>query len=173
MKKSILITGLAGTGKSTLSKELNKLWYKSLSIEDISDMFIIVDKKTWHKINHYENNLEAVHWTDRICDIEKLQKLIDENQSQVTFYTGTASNIDNLLPLFDKVLLLKTNEEILRQRLSNRTPEDFAYTIDVQNRMFGWKDERETHMIEKWAIPINANNWLWETIETILKTVKD
>ena len=46
MNKSILITGVAGTGKSAVCDELNKLGYKALGIEDIDGLFTIVHKKT-------------------------------------------------------------------------------------------------------------------------------
>lgn len=45
MNKSILVTGVAGSGKSAISSELKKFGYKSYDIESIKGLFLMVDKK--------------------------------------------------------------------------------------------------------------------------------
>ena len=52
--------------------------------------------------------------------LASLRELIEEQKSDVAFYCGTASNMDDIIPLFDKVFLLKTTPEELHRRLSTR-----------------------------------------------------
>jgi len=61
MNKSILITGISGSGKSTVCDELNKHGYKAFGIEDIKGLFKMVDKKTGKPIKNFDSdNLRSV-----------------------------------------------------------------------------------------------------------------
>lgn len=173
MKKPILITGVAGTGKSAICDELNKLGYKAFGIEDIEGLFTMVHKKTGKPFEEYDNNdLKKVKQADWICDKKKLQHFINKNSKGIVFYNGTASNIDDLLPLFDQVFLLKVSQNILRNRLSNRTSNDFAQTADVQKKLFSWKTGWENYLKKKGAIVINANRPIKEVINDIIDMSK-
>jgi len=173
MNKSILITGVAGTGKSAICDELNKLGYKAFGIEDIDGLFTMVDKKTSKPFKNFDNdNLELVKQADWICNKEKLQRLMRKNSDGIVFYNGTASNLDDLLPLFDKIFLLKVSSKILRQRLSTRTSNDFGRTAEVQKWVFSWKKWWENHMIEKGAIIIDASRSLQEIANEIIEKSK-
>lgn len=172
MNKSILITGVAGTGKSAVCDELNKLGYKALGIENIDGLFSMVNKKTGKPFKDYNNDdLEKVKQSDWICDKKKLQRLMSKNSNGIVFYNGTASNLDDLIPLFDKIFLLKVSEKVLRERLSNRTSNDFARTTEVQKWVFSWKSWWENNMREKGAIVIDASRSLREVVNDIIKNI--
>lgn len=173
MNKSILITGVAGTGKSAVCDELNKLGYQAFGIEDIDNLFSIAHKKTGKQFKNYDNDdLEKVKQADWICNKKKLQHLMHKNSEGIVFYCGTASNLDDLLPLFDKIFLLKVSQKILRERLSTRTSNDFARTAEVQKWVFSWKTWWENHMKEKDAIVIDASRSLREVAENIIRRSK-
>lgn len=173
MKKSILITGVAGIGKSAVCDELNKLGYKAFGIEDIDGLFTMVHKKTSKPFKNYDNDdFEKVKQADWICDKKKLQRLIRKDAEGIVFYCGTASNLDDLLPLFDRIFLLKTSQKILRERLSTRTSNDFGRTAEVQKWVFSWKTWWENHMKEKGAIIIDASRSLQEVTENIIRRSK-
>ncbi len=173
MNKSILITGVAGSGKSAVCKELKKLGYKAYDIEGIAGLFKMVDKKTGKPAKNYDNyNLESVKQADWICNKKKLQQLMLKNSKGIVFYCGTASNLDDLLPLFDKIFLLKISQKVLRKRLSKRTSNDFGRTSEVQRWIFSWKKWWEDHMREKGAIVIDANHPLQKIATDIIKRSK-
>jgi broad-specificity NMP kinase len=173
MNKSILITGVAGTGKSVICNKLNKLGYKALGIEDIDGLFAMIDKKTGKQFKNFDNdNLELVKQADWICNKKKLQHLMRKKSNELVFYCGTASNLNDLLYLFDKIFLLKVNQKVLRQRLSTRTSNDFGRTAEVQRWVFSWKKWWENHMKEKGAIIIDANRSLREIANEIIKRSK-
>ena len=173
MNKSILITGVAGTGKSAVCDELNKLGYTALDIEDINGLFTMVHKKTGKPFKDYDNyDFEKVKQADWICDKKKLQYLMRKNSKGIVFYCGTASNLDDLLPLFDKIFLLKVSQRQLRERLSTRTSNDFGRTTEVQKWVFSWKKWWENHMIEKGSIVIDASRSLREVVEDIIRRSK-
>ena len=178
MNKSILITGDSGSGKSFLCGELMKLDYRAYDIENMHGLFSMIDKITGKKADYYDkHNLEWIKQHDWICDKNKLQELVSKNAKEtvvndIVFYCGTASNTDELLPLFDKVFLLKASPETIRSRLGIRKSNDFGHTSEVQEWMLEWKDWWENHMRENGAIIIDANRDISEIITDILERSK-
>ncbi len=170
MNKSVLVTGVPGSGKTAMCEELKKLGYKAYNIEDMDGFFKMVNKKTKRLSKNYDNyNLESVKQHDWICDKKRLQQLIKKNSEGIVFYCGTASNIGDLLHLFNKVFLLRVNEKILRKRLSTRTSNDFGRTSEVQKWVLSWKKWWENHIQKKGAIVINANRNLKEVAKDVVK----
>ncbi len=169
MKKSILITGVAGSGKSTLSQYLREQGYSAYDIETIPDLFETVSKETGRSIAGYDNDdLEKVVEAQWMCNRERLQKIIADEKAVLSFYCGTASNLEDLLDLFSKIFILITNEPNTRSRLTKRTSHDFGKKKEVQDWIFTWKDWWENEMKERGAIPIDSNGTIQNTAESIL-----
>lgn len=95
-----------------------------------------------------------------------------KNSNGIVFYSGTASNLDDLLPLFDNIFLLKVSQKVLCERLSTRTSNDFGRTAEVQKWVFSWKTWWENHMKENGAIVIDASRSLQEVAENIVRMSK-
>lgn len=173
MNTSILITGVAWSGKSAVSDEIKRLGYASYGIEEWYGLFAMVHKKTWKISDNFDNSdQESVKQHSWLCDKNKLQKLINDNKQKIGFYCWIASNIDELLPLFDKIFLLKANEKTLGERLTNRTSNDFGRTPEVQKWVFSWKEEWENDMCKKGAIVVDANADLEKVVADIIERSK-
>ncbi len=173
MKKSILITGVAGSGKSSVFRELKKQGCNSFDIECMEGLFCMRDKKTGKKYENYDNDeIDSVKEAEWICDEKKLKKLIEENSDKTTFYCGVASNTLDLLRFFDKIILLSITPETLRKRLSTRKSGEFGNTPESQDHVLSWKDWWENQMCKKGAIEINANANVQEVASEILKNLK-
>jgi len=170
MKKSILITGISGTGKTTISAELNKRGYKAYDMDDIPNLFSMIDKQTKKLIENHDNtDLEKVKKMDWICDKDKLQSIITEENSPIAFYCGDASNLDEIISLFETVVLLQTNHEKIRQRLTHRNDNDFAKTSEVQDWIMSWKDQLENKIKEGGALVIETSGDLEQIISEIIR----
>ena len=182
MNKSVLVIGVSGSGKSFICDKMIKLGYTAYDLEDINGMFNMVNKSTHKTISEKEwednkHDLEYVKQHDSLCNIKKLQELIDRNINKdildgVVLYFGTASNTDEILSLFNKVILLKTSSDTIRKRLDVRTSNDFGRASKVQNWLFEWKDWWEDHIQEKGAMTIDANHDVEEIIRDILSAIK-
>lgn len=158
MKKSILVTGVAGSGKSAVCSEFRRCGYRAYDIEDIAGLFQMVGKKTGVVVSdHDNNNLESVKEHDWVCNIDKLRELIKMEKENIAFYCGTASNIDQLLPLFDKVILLKASPDAIRRRLSGRKSKEFGNTPEIQEWVLSWKDWWEDKMRDAGAVVVDAD----------------
>jgi len=166
---NVLITGIAGCGKSTVSQELQKLGYTSFDFEDIEGMFAMYDKDTKKLAKNYNNeDLESVKQNQWICNIGKLKNLMKNNLG-LTFYCGKGDNLDDLIPLFDLKLLLVTDEKTTSKRLKKRKEAwEYAHTTEVQQYVLKEKKDWEKGMIEKGFIKIDANKPIKEVIKSIL-----
>jgi len=174
MKKFTLITGISGSGKTAVSNGLREKGYSSYDIDDIPGLFTMFDKRTNQPlINQDNSNLEQVKNMSWVCDVERLQHLMNEEKNDITFYCGNAENLSEIIPLFDKLILLKANDETIRQRLSTRTSNDFGKTTEIQDWILDSKEEWENNIKKMGAIVIDTNKDINQVIIEILKVVSN
>jgi len=172
MNKSILITGIAGSGKSAVRDELKKQGHSAFDIELIEGLFEHVHKETGKVAKEWDTrNLENSKKHNWVCNINKLKKILVKNKNDIAFYCGSATNIDEIMPLFDKIFILKADPEILRVRLTNRTSNDFARTKEVQDWVMSYKDWWEIHVSERGGEIVDANQNIEKVVNTILKRI--
>lgn len=158
MEKSILITGVSGAGKTSLSNKLNEMGYKSYDIDDVPGLFSMIHRETKLPIKNHDNfDLEKVKVMTWICDIEKLKSIIVNEKNELAFYCGGGSNVYEFMKLFDKTILLTINLETNKHRLSTRIENDFARTPEVQEYVLNKKDNWENEMVKKGAIVVDAH----------------
>lgn len=169
MNGSILVTGVAGSGKSTVCRELRRRGYSAYDIENTAGLFTFVNKSTGKAAEDYGYDDPA--WFERhvwMCDREKLQSLMLANQHGPAFYCGIAGNLDDLLDLFDSVFLLRVGEDTLRRRLSGRRADDFGRSRAIQNWLLSWKEEWEDRMRQLGAQLIDADRDIGEVVDEII-----
>jgi len=171
---NILITGVSGTGKSTICKQLTNFGYKAYDIENIEGLFEIYHKGTKNIFVDYDNskpeNIKNAEW---LCDEIKLKAFIEDQKSDIVFYCGIASNMDNILKFFDKVIVLQPDSNTLNLRLKNREgTNDIGNNQEGRDVVLGWKDWWEGEMYKKGAILVNANKTPEELTKEILSILK-
>jgi len=174
MNHAILLTGIAGSGKSAVCAALARLGHPAFDIEDVDGLFTMYDKATGRPFVDYDNDdLAKVERGSWICDKEKLKELIDQNSARVTFYCGVASNQDEIWPMFDQVILLRAAPATIRHRLATRTSNDFGRTAEVQDRVLGYQDWWEQKAIKQDALVIDADRPLSEVTAEIITMIED
>ncbi|HYF97051.1 MAG TPA: AAA family ATPase [Patescibacteria group bacterium] len=169
MKKSVLVTGITGTGKSTVCKELIKLGYEAYDIESIPGLFAMYDKHTGQLLKEDINDdLELTKKGYWICDKEKLKDLIDKQNDDLAFYCGTGTHIYKVMDLFSQVILLQIPDKITRQRLSKRSAGEYGNRPEIQDWIMTWKNEAEEEILAKGAISIDATKVPQEVAKAII-----
>ncbi len=165
--KKIYITGVSGTGKSSISRILNEKGICSISIDETEGLCLWKNKVTGERPDYNAKlNKEFTEAHEWICDIEKLKKIVEVDK-EVIVVVGVASNQNDFLHLFDKVILLQCQPETFIQRIIDRKDNDFGKDESAQEFLLGWYKKYEEDMIKKGAIPINTE----ETIENVVNAV--
>ena len=173
MNRAILVTGVAGSGKSTTCWELKRRGYSAYDIENIPGLFAFVNKSTRKPVSDY--GYDDPEWFEKhnwICDKVKLERLVLDNQPNLGFYCGIASNMEDLFPIFGKVFLLTVSPESLRERLSKRRADDFGQAPPIQEWLLGWKDTWEKEMRRKGAVVINAEWEVGKVVDEVIRAVE-
>jgi dephospho-CoA kinase len=172
MKKSVLVTAVSGSGKSTVCKELAKLGYTTYDIEDTPGLFSLLDEKTRKPmIKHNNGDLELVKQGDWVCDKDKLQELINSESADLTFYCGAAGNIQEIRGLFDVVIVLQVSDKTTLKRLGTRIPGEFGHTAEVRDWVLSWKHDVEKEWLEAGGIPVSAEDSPEEVARRIIQAI--
>ncbi len=173
MKRKYLVTGVAGSGKTSLCRALEQMSYEAYDIEDIEGMFAMYRKDTGELYVDYENgDPEKIKNSEWRCHVEKLQDLLSRQKSERAFYCGVASNMDDLFPLFDKVIVLSVKSEALHARLLSREgTEDMGNTEESRQMVLGWKAWWEEEMENKGAIVVKAEGSPVEVVQRVVRAL--
>ena len=158
MKKSILIAGVSGSGKSEVGRRLKSLGYETYDTDAFPGLCVMVDKKTGLPTEYDNgNDVEKVQKMKWLCKIDELEKLISHQKDDIAFYCGLPNNFEEMVPLFDQVILLIASPDTIRQRLNARMDNGFGKSIEVQEHILNHKEAIEKSLKEKGAILINAD----------------
>lgn len=175
MNRKIYITGISGTGKTTLAKKLAELGYLSISIDEVPGLCGWYNKETKKRVDYEadltEDFIKAHEW---LCDVVALKQFVDEaTVKEIPFIAaGVADNQDEYLSLFDTVVLLKCGPEIFLDRINKRIDNDFGKEASAQEFLRQSYQSYEKAMIEKGAIIVNAELPVDMVLEEFLHCIK-
>ena len=171
MKKRILVTGFSGVGKSTITLKLRDQGYTAYDLDDMPGLFIALHKGTGKQMEYWDTaDLETVKNFQWMCDKEKLQTIMDRDPAETVFYCGAATNIVDLIDLFDVVILLVASPPVLRHRLTTRTNNTWGKTKEVQDYiLLERKDDRPEILKQAGAIVIDAAQPIDDVVKEILQ----
>ncbi len=156
MKKAILITGVSGSGKSTVCKALIGLGYEAYDIESIPGLFSLVDPYTDKPLDKNLGDLGEKLDADWVCDTEKLKPLIASQKNNVAFYCGGTSRTKELMAQFDSTVVLQVSDKTTRERLSTRLQGEFGNSEDTRQWVLSWKHRVEADWLASGGISVNA-----------------
>ncbi len=119
MAKRVLVTGVAGSGKTTLYKLFKDKGFVAVDIDDGYAVWRHAETDEILPYNPEDEDWHAVaEWA---VDTEKLQKLFDAHPSEVVLVFGSFARMRKVVSMFDKVLLLEyPNEATVRERIAGR-----------------------------------------------------
>ena len=166
------ITGIAGTGKSTLVKELEKRNIRAFDMDAVPELCHWKNKLTGKKAKYYSGIgrdwIEAHDW---ICDKDRLMELLDIENKTIVVVAGIASNHDEYLDLFDKVFLLHCPEEIFLHRLRTREKNEFAKEKSEQEQVLSWYKDFEAKMLKKGAVSIDTESTIDVVADQVISQI--
>lgn len=168
MKKIVLITGIVGSGKSTV---LNKLADHGFIVHELDDIQNLVSVRPEPSTSNPSTNKEEIekqyNWTYK--EVE-LKDYIAEHPGDVTIYSGVSGNIDKLAKLFTKVVLLRTSSQVIKSRLNARH-ETTELGVNDHSWTLNWKDNWEQNLIKNGAIAISSDKTVDQVVEEVIKSI--
>jgi dephospho-CoA kinase len=129
--KRVLLTGMSGTGKSTVINELAARGYKAVDADEdgFSEMVAVPPGE----LTGHDPGQDWLWREDRIA------ALLASEDADVLFLSGCAPNQGTFYPQFDHVILLTAPAHVIVARLTTRTnnpygkrPADVARTLALQ-----------------------------------------
>ena len=132
----VLLTGMSGTGKSTIIRELRRKGFTAIDMDDPG-------WSTWGSDGHQI-------WLE-----EPLQKALDAAQSSPVFVSGCAENQVAFYPQFSHIVLLSAPTDIIKKRLACREsnaygkrPDELAQILDQLAQIEPLLRQSATHEID-------------------------
>ena len=168
MAARYLITGVAGTGKSTVGHQLHKRGYAAYDTD--AGFSYYADKKTGRQVEKpagptfswYEHH-------ERVFEEKRLEQLFDQHANEPLFICSITANQKKYYPQFDKIFLLTADDELLMHRLNTRTTSEFGkHPVDF-HRVFAGKKAWEDELRAEGAIEIDSS----KSIETVVGQILD
>jgi shikimate kinase len=149
MVKRVLLTGMSGTGKSSVVRELAARGYKAVDTDD-----------GWSETQPDGRQL----WRE-----DAIQELLSTEDADVLFVAGCEENQAKFHPQFDQIVLLSAPVETLTARLATRAdnpygkePEELRRFLDDVATVEPLLRRIATHEVET-TMPLN------DVVATILR----
>ena len=169
-RKIVYVTGISGTGKTTLAKGFVKNGKVAIDIDEYSRWYNTESGVQVHGIKEFTQEFLDTHkW---IADIKELKETFEENKDVDVFVFGVIGMLKNHLDLFNKVILLTCSTETAFKRIDQRDDNDFGKDDSTKEWIKSWKDGFEKDWIALGAIPVNAEDSIEVVMENILNICK-
>ncbi len=168
----ILITGLAGTGKSTIRAELVSRGYAAYDQDEDHLAKWYNDATGKAVIGRPKRTTEFLRTHSRDVKRTTLQGLATKAENELVFLCGDPENDTELRDLFSHAFALKLDEVARQHRLATRTnnqygktPEDLAYDAENLRQSAGIYKELKYTLVD-------ANRPTAEIVDDILAQVE-
>lgn len=124
--KRLLLTGMSGTGKSTVIGELAARGYKAVD----------ADGERWSEWVKVDGNPTGANpGCDWQWQEDRIERLLNTEDSEVLFVSGCAENMVKFYPRFDHIVLLSAPVPVIAERLAGRTNNAYGKRREEADRV--------------------------------------
>ncbi len=164
--KRVLLTGMSGTGKSTLIRELSARGYKAVD----------ADADEWSEWVEYiatPGELGSPVEPDRdwMWREDRIQGLLSMEDANILFVSGCAKNMVRFYPQFDHVILLSAPAAVIVERLATRTNNPYGKRPDEVARVLSLVQTIEPLLRKGAGYEVDTSAPLGQVVETVLRLV--
>lgn len=153
--KRILITGMSGTGKSSVIRELAARGYTAVDTDEGGFSEIV---------SVPADELTGIGpGQDWVWNEDRIQALLSRENGEILFLSGCSPNQGTFYPQLDAVILLTASPSVIVERLSTRTtnpfgkrPEEVARVLALQETIEPLLRQGTTAIIDTSREPLEA-----------------
>ncbi|WP_206663474.1 AAA family ATPase [Halobacillus salinus] len=154
--ETIFITGMSGTGKSTVLEKLASRGYRVVD----------TDSDYWSEWSSLTDGS-----TDWIWREDAMKELLDEERSEPLFLSGCKSNQGTFYPYFDQVVLLSAPAEVILPRIANRTNNDYGKNPEERGLILQHLKDIEPLLRQTATMEIDASAPIEEVVRQLEELV--
>jgi shikimate kinase len=150
--KRVLLTGMSGTGKSSVIEALTARGFQAVDM----------DEPGWSEYG------PAGDW--RWCE-DRVQALLSDGDGDILFVSGCAENQVKFYPSFDHIILLSAPADVLVERLRTRTNNPYGKHPDELVEVLGYLQTVEPLLRRSAGHEIDTRAPLDDVVGTVLRLV--
>jgi len=153
--KRILLTGMSGTGKTTVIRELQRRGYKAIDTDWNSE---------WEEPPPAPSDGPGWLWRE-----DHIRKLLDTEDADVLFVSACVENQSRFYPRFDQIVLLTASVQLTRRRLARRTANPYGQLPAEVDEVLRFKATVEPLLRRSATAEIDTDQPLRRVVDTILR----
>jgi dephospho-CoA kinase len=147
--KRVLLTGMSGTGKSSVVRALTERGYKAVDTDDGWSEPLPDGRQRWRE--------------------EAISELLATEDADVLFIAGCEENQVRFLPRFDHIVLLTAPPETLMRRLASRAGNPYGKTPAELSRVLADRQAVEPRLRKVADHEIQTSMPLDDVVTTVLR----
>lgn len=175
----IYVTGVSGTGKSTILYELRRRGFEAHGVDEHEYAQWRHRKSGEIKEFPYKESTPKIHdWYKQYAWVLHQEKIAElkqrsDQENKTIFLCGSAEEERNVRRYFDQTVALVADEATIRRRIAARTGNLFGKHPDEMAEILHWLDGYEGRYRDLGATIIDATQPLDKVVEIIVKETSD
>lgn len=165
-----LVSGSAGSGKSTVCRRLAEIGYTAYDTDSYPD-FTRLENMNGEAVPLPEGTIDWDSYRWNWSEGMFLSKLDTED---TVFFCGVSSNQSDYYSYFDKIFVLTLDDDTLRHRLLTRTEKDYGKDPAQLADEIAYRKTRESDLLaQPNAVAIDSTKPLNKVVDDILGNIKE
>jgi dephospho-CoA kinase len=161
--KRVLITGISGTGKSTVTAALAARGYEAVDADE---------PEYSELVSVSEGELTGLgSGTDWMWREDRIDTLLSSQDAETLFVSGSSPNQGKFYSRFDHIVLLTAPPALIAERLATRSNNTFGKDPDQLARTLRLQEEIEPLLRRGADLEVDTTAPLDEVIATVLQHV--